>query len=316
MASASGCGIASDLFHIGAVEEDLSIMDGESLRIAGTASTQMDYMFPLAGDPYPEPCVTRSFDPCGAVHELSIIPCYDALPMGPSAWTGQEAALNIGCKNTWPEISSHDAPGIMDDAWATWPDRDIATNLDCDYTLLESFTVQSFRRFQATDVPPGVPSNSCFRFAPTTYWLRGVHAHDLANMMLDFRTAKVVMTITKVSHTKFSIKADICIDGSNCVAKMRVYSNNANRALALELQRRSGCSLVFNRFYQQAGDYLVARQKSLQLELLNALEGGSSTVWTNDDVGIDGVAGKYDVAQAAWAHEPGLSRGDLFLDAE
>jgi len=303
--------------------DNFSVMDGEGLHITGTASLMDSCQFshntfPLAGDPYPDlDDVTRSFDPSSAIDaEPKMFPCYDALGMVSKAWTGQKAELNLGCKNTWLGISNHDRLGIVDDAWTAWTEHNMEVNLDCNYKLLESHTVQYSRRFQVTDVPPGIPLNNCFRFAPTTYWLRGIHAHDIANIMLDFRGEKVVMTITKVSHTKFSIKANICIDGISCVAKLRVYSNNANSALALELQRRSGCGLVFNRFYQQVGYYLVACQKSVQLELLSALEGDSSTIWTNADLVIDDMAGKHNVPQFAWAHTQGLSHSDLSLDAE
>jgi len=74
----------------------------------------------------------------------------------------------------------------------------------------------------------------------------------------------MTVTITKVSHAKFSIKVNMCIDGSDCVAKLRMYSKDANRDLALELQRHSGCGLVFNRFYEEVGCYLAACPKSVQ----------------------------------------------------
>jgi len=286
---------------------------------------------------------------------------YDAVGMVPSddalaALTGHEAELNLGCNDKWLENASHDATVAkirIDDALAWTEPSAAVVNLDCCNKALESHTVPYFRRFQATDVPPGVPLNDCFRLQPTTYWLCSADAHDIANMLLDFPTAKVtttiptakvITTIIKVSHAKFSIKVKICIDGSDCVAKLRMYSKDANRALALELQRRSGCSLVFNSFYQEVGCYLAARQKSVQLELLNALEGGSSPVWTDADVGTDGVAEPaaltmlacsqsqtrrmdagasladlqmlHTATQVACAHEQGLIGGNQGLDAE
>jgi len=350
---ASGCGITDNLF------EDFSMIDGEGLHIPGTASTPMDscqfsddpLWFP--GDPYAQRDDTyRSFDStsvAGFVFET--IPSNDALGMAPSddvlaALTGHEAEVNLpGCNDKWLVNASYDAVAKIriDDALAAWTEPSMALNLDCNNKSLESHTVPYSRRFQATDVPPGVPSNICFRLQPTTYWLRGADAHVIANMLLDFQTAKVTTTITKVSHAKFSIKVNICIDGSDCVAKLRMYSNSANRALALELQRRSGCTLVFNRFYQEVGDYLAARHKSVQLELLNALKEGSSPVRTNADMGTDGVAepaalmmlecsqsqtSRMDaeasladlqmldkVPQVAWAHDQGLIRNEQSLDA-
>jgi len=66
-----------------------------------------------------------------------------------------------------------------------------------------------------------------------------------------------------------SIKVQIGTDGGDCVAKLRMYSNDGNGALYLELQRRSGCGLVFNKFYQEVGYYLATRQKIGKFELLN-----------------------------------------------
>jgi len=264
--------------------------------------------FSLAGDPYREPdTVTRSFDlnsAGGGVFKM--VPSDHGLGMPPSddalaAWTGHETAVNQGCNNKWLENSSHHAVAVIpiDYALAAWTEDNVAVNLDCNKKSLESHTNLYSRKFQATDVPPEVPSNGCFRLHPMTYWLREVDAHVIANMLLDFLTSKVTTTITKVSHLKFSIKVSICIDGSDCVAKLRIYSNNAKlsmysknakNAFALELQRCSGCGLVFNRFYQEVGCYLAARHKSVQFELLNFLKGDSSPVWANADVGTDGVA--------------------------
>jgi len=167
-------------------------------------------------------------------------------------------------------------------------DPNSASGILPSYDQLAAWT--GYRRFKATDVPPGVPMNVCFRLVIMTYWLRGIDAHIIANTLLDFLSAKMDTAITKVSHAKFSIKVQIGTDGSDCVAKLRMYSNDANGALALELQRRSGCGLVFNWFYQEVGCYLTAHQKSMQLELLSALERGSSSAWTNTPVGDDGMA--------------------------
>jgi len=168
---------------------------------------------------------------------------------------------------------------VPTDALAAWRGHEAAVNLD---KSLETYTVPYSRRFQATDVPPGVPLNVCFRLQSTTYWLPGVDAHVIVNMLLDFLTATVTATITKVSYAKFSIKVNICMDGGECAAKLRMYSSDANHALALQLQRRSGCGLVFQKFYQEVGCHLAARQKSVQFEQLNALEAVSSSVGAAD----------------------------------
>jgi len=300
-ALASSCGVASDFIE----SADVSMTDSEGLNIPWTASTVMDLHHVsrdthyLAGDPYPElDNVTRSFDPNGEADVVfKMIPTDDALGMVPSndalaSWTRHEAAVHLGCNKAWFENLSHDVVVMspVHDAPASWTEHNAAQNIGCNNRPPESHTVQYPRRFQVTDMLPGIPLNVCFRLQPMTYWLRGVDAHVIANMLLDFLTAKVTTTITKVSYAKFSIKVNICIDGSDCVVKLRMYSNGASRALALELQRRCGCGLVFNRFYQEVGCYLTASQKSVQFELLNALQEGPSPVWTSAHVGDDGMA--------------------------
>jgi len=255
MALAPGCSVASDFLD----SADVSMIDSEGLHMPWTASTLMDSRqlpndaFCLAGDPYCElDDVTRSVDLNSVADAFKAISSNDALDMVPgdyalAAWTGHEAAANLGCNENF----IHDTVAInpIDDAIASWKEQDAAEKLDCNKMVLKSHTVPYFRRFQATDVPPGVPLHVCFRLQPTTYWLCGVDAHVAVNLMLDFLTANVTMTITKVRHAKFSIKVNICIEGSNCVAKLRMYNKDASRALALELQQRSGHSLIFNRFY-------------------------------------------------------------------
>jgi len=293
MASASGCGIASDLF----ISEDFGVMDGEDLHIPGTASTLVDSCqfahkaFSFAGDVYPElENVTHSFDPNSVADVVfKTIPSDDALRMDLSddafaAWAGHESALNLGCNNRWFENFNQDAIAMtpIHDTLTAWTECKALVNLHSENKSLESHTVPYSRRFQATDVPPGVPLNVCFRLQPTTYWLRSVDAHVVLNMLLDFLTATVTTTITKVSYAKFSIKANICMDGGECAVKLRMYSSDANHALALQLQRRSGCGLVFQKFCQEVGCHLAARQKSVQFEQLNALEGVSSSVGVAD----------------------------------
>eukprot|EP00419_Tripos_fusus_P050544 CAMPEP_0172828328 /NCGR_PEP_ID=MMETSP1075-20121228/20769_1 /TAXON_ID=2916 /ORGANISM="Ceratium fusus, Strain PA161109" /LENGTH=148 /DNA_ID=CAMNT_0013670309 /DNA_START=56 /DNA_END=499 /DNA_ORIENTATION=- len=88
--------------------------------------------------------------------------------------------------------------------------RSFDPNSASDFVTISTFDALAawtgYRRLQATDVPPAVPMNVCFRLAIVTYWLRGVDAHIIANTLLDFLTEKIGTAITKVSHAKFSIK--------------------------------------------------------------------------------------------------------------
>jgi len=122
--------------------------------------------------------------------------------------------------------------------------------MSCSNDWLLPHAVLYSKIFEATTVPPKVPSDVFFQFQPTTCWLRGVAAPDIGNKVLDFLVSTKASTITKVNQAKFSIKANVVMDGRVCGVKLRMYSDNAHGALALEFQRRSGCCLVFNKLYQ------------------------------------------------------------------
>jgi len=129
------------------------------------------------------------------------------------------------------------------------------------------------KRFEATTMPPMAPSEVFFRFQLTTCWLRGVAAPDIGNKLLNFMVSTMASTITKVNRARFSIKANMHMDGRECAVKLRMYSDNAHRALALEFQRRSGANLVLNKFYQLVREHLEAYDKSVQHEPLVASKG-------------------------------------------
>lgn len=138
----------------------------------------------------------------------------------------------------------------------------------CSNDWLLPHAVLYSKRFQATNVAPAAPRDIFFRFRPTTCWLRDIAAPDIGNKLLDFLVSTKAPTITKVNQAKFSIKVNVCMDGHECTVKLRMYSDSAHRALALEFQRQSGCDLVFNKFYQLVSRYLEACQKSMQHEPL------------------------------------------------
>jgi len=177
-------------------------------------------------------------------------------------WQTPGAAVN-------PCWLSHDRSRLKGDS-AMCKGHVASMETSCRNDLLLPHAVLYSKRFEATTMPPMAPSEVFFRFQPTTCWLRGVAAPDIGNKLLDFLVSTVALTITKVNHAKFTIKANVYMDGCECAVKLRMYSDNAHRALALEFQRRSGCGLVFKKFYQLARSYLEACQESMQLEPLGA----------------------------------------------
>lgn len=58
-----------------------------------------------------------------------------------------------------------------------------------------------------------------------------------------------------MNRTKFTIKAETCFDGLSCQTKVRIYSQAIGQ-YAVEMQRRSGDCIAFQRLYNSAARYL------------------------------------------------------------
>lgn len=162
-------------------------------------------------------------------------------------------------------------------AAAGWTRNVVAAKQAC-IILLASQAISRIRRFEMAEIAPGIPLHALFQLKPSTYWLNGSASHDIGNMLLDLLCTENAATITKVNHVKFSIKANIYVDGSECTLKLRMYSDDARSALALEVQRRSGCAVVFNRFYQQVGEHIATRHRGAMLSPPNIDKGCCSSV--------------------------------------
>jgi len=180
-------------------------------------------------------------------------------------WQTPGAAVN-------PCWLSHDRSRLKGDS-AMCKGHVASMETSCRNDLLLPHAVLYSKRFEATTMPPMAPSEVFFRFQPTTCWLRGVAAPDIGNKLVNFMVSTMASTITKVNRARFSIKANMHMDGRECAVKLRMYSDNAHRALALEFQRRSGANLVLNKFYQLVREHLEAYDKSVQHEPLVASKG-------------------------------------------
>jgi hypothetical protein len=116
----------------------------------------------------------------------------------------------------------------------------------------------SSERFTSLNAPPAVPSDSYFQLATTSLRLgmpaKDMSPHMVGNSILAFFNEACTAQLLKVRPSKFWVKANVFVEGRLCVVKARVYSEGLG-VYALELQRRSGCSLVFNTIYSQAVDF-------------------------------------------------------------
>merc|ERR1711933_568244 len=70
----------------------------------------------------------------------------------------------------------------------------------------------------------------------------GSRAHTLGNDMLSFLRSKAALV--KLRRGKFTLKADVLVEGMLCTLKLRVYKVS-EQSLAVEMQRRAGDVVTF-----------------------------------------------------------------------
>mmetsp|Transcript_131913 Transcript_131913/g.246671 ORF Transcript_131913/g.246671 Transcript_131913/m.246671 type:complete len:471 (+) Transcript_131913:84-1496(+) len=106
------------------------------------------------------------------------------------------------------------------------------------------------------DCPFAPPDDEFWEFSATTLHFTCGAVYTLGNRLLDFFTNEVTASVTKVTRTKFAIKADVFIDNVMCNTKVRVWKEASPNQFAVEFQRRGGDVRTFNCVYQRASQYL------------------------------------------------------------
>lgn len=102
-----------------------------------------------------------------------------------------------------------------------------------------------------------VPADTLFQLEQTTVLVNDSSAAQIGNHMLDFLGSEIAGLVTKVNRIKFTIKAKVYLDGLSCEAKVRIYRKAPDQHI-VEMQRRSGDSIAFNRLFQLASQQLTA----------------------------------------------------------
>lgn len=120
-------------------------------------------------------------------------------------------------------------------------------------------------RFQETEEAAQVPEDSFFQLERTTIVIYASSAASIGNRMLDFLAEDASAHITKVNCIKFTIKAEVCIDGLCCETKVRIYRQSLGQ-YAVEMQRRGGDSLAFHRLYEWASQCLNSNDMGASVE--------------------------------------------------
>eukprot|EP00427_Karlodinium_veneficum_P015406 CAMPEP_0169137050 /NCGR_PEP_ID=MMETSP1015-20121227/41293_1 /TAXON_ID=342587 /ORGANISM="Karlodinium micrum, Strain CCMP2283" /LENGTH=158 /DNA_ID=CAMNT_0009201791 /DNA_START=89 /DNA_END=565 /DNA_ORIENTATION=- len=102
---------------------------------------------------------------------------------------------------------------------------------------------------------PLVPEDPFFHLELTTMRFPEKSAAQIANSVIHFLNENTTSRITKTSSRKFTIKADIVFDDALCGVKARVY-RQASGQHCVEMQRRSGDTIAFNRFYKSLSQHM------------------------------------------------------------
>lgn len=116
-------------------------------------------------------------------------------------------------------------------------------------------SVGSSSRFQEGDSAFAVPEDASFQLEPTSILVSDFSAATIGNCLLDFLSADAGAAISKVNPLKFTIKAQVCLDGLACETKLRVYRQAFGQHI-VEMQRRSGDTLAFQSLFRWAREHL------------------------------------------------------------
>jgi len=151
--------------------------------------------------------------------------------------------------------------------------------------------------FTTLNVPPAVPSEP-FRLETTTLRLnlpaKDMSPHMIGDSILAFLNEACTAQILKVRPSKFWVKANVFVEGRPCVVKARAYSEGSN-AYAVEFQRRSGCSVLFNCIYNQAVDffrqdgYVLHEQPAFSMEVAGAVVSELPVPWVPEAADFAGL---------------------------
>jgi hypothetical protein len=114
---------------------------------------------------------------------------------------------------------------------------------------------------------PSLPNDKFFQLERTTVTVSCDSAALVGNRIMEFMRSEVVSSILKVNHTKFTIKADVCLDHFFCTVKVRMYKGDVGQ-YSVELQQRSGDSIAFSRLYTKISEYLATDMPVNRMSML------------------------------------------------
>jgi hypothetical protein len=163
---------------------------------------------------------------------------------GDDDYTGFFGQVDENCElfskaKEWPASSSYDSKVL---------DADQCSEVENELRLLAAEIASGER-------PPAIPQDKHFKLGNNTILVDSAAAEHLGDALLGFFDADVATVLLKVRRRKFSIKTKITIDGLDCVAKVYLYTQGSSQYV-VDVQRRSGDHLVFQRFYRWLSQHL------------------------------------------------------------
>jgi hypothetical protein len=163
--------------------------------------------------------------------------------------------FGLGGKDFWQSGYDH----LLDKAW-TDRSETVAIALANEHRCNALIS-----RFQEGDAAPDVPDDSFLQLGQTTIVVNDASAAHIGNCMLDFFAVEAAGFISKVNPTKFTIKAEVCVDGLSCETKVRIY-RKADGQHIVEMQRRSGDSIAFHHLYRWASQHTNSLNSSYAVQ--------------------------------------------------
>jgi hypothetical protein len=148
---------------------------------------------------------------------------------------------------------------------------------------------------------PPLPSTPCFRLEPTTLHVQGAAAGNLWSCLRHFFDVRMAASVTKANHEKHSIKANVVSNLTMYTVKVRIYAGN--RGALVEMQRRLGDSVGFNRIFACLSQHVAEQLPSALVDPVVPVAGEVLSVaphvaWHDTDKELWEVESKATVASA------------------
>lgn len=135
--------------------------------------------------------------------------------------------------------------------------KDLYVESDSVRNIADRAIVRTIPRpaFFQGDEAPTPPDDDLFKFELTTLTVQGRSAAEIANKTVHILDKKVESSwVKKASRKKLAITAEVCSEASYCEIKVRIY--RASGGYFIEMQRRHGDIIAFNRLWQTVSENL------------------------------------------------------------